>query len=164
MLELLMKMRPLSSPTSTSLVFAGDDRLHRRVEVERDADVLGEVVERAERQHAERSLRADECRGDGADRSVAAGGDDGAAAFLGIAAGDWCQVAAVPDDDGLGLGAVLAEQRGDALGQLRGPVGARAAVDDACYDGLGCQLVHADHPPHLWERNTDGPPLVPIRG
>ena len=76
MLELLMNMRPLTR-RRRPLGLAGDDRLHRRVEVERDSDVLGEVVERAERQHAERSLRADECRRYGADCSVATGGDDG---------------------------------------------------------------------------------------
>ena len=77
------------------LGLAVDDRLYRRVEVERNADVLGEVIERAERQHAERGLRADERRGDGAHRAVAAGGDDGAAAALRIAAGDGRQLAAV---------------------------------------------------------------------
>ena len=157
MLELLMKMRPLSSPTSTSLVVAVDDRLDGGVEVERNAGVLGEMIERAERYDAERGLRADERRRNGVDRAVAAGSDDGAAAVLGVAAGDRRQLATVPDDDGLGLGAVLAKQRDDALGELRCRVGARAAIDDASDDRLGCNLVHADHPPPVGAQHRPPP-------
>ena len=160
MLELLMKMRPLSSPTSSAWA-TGNDRLYCSVEVEWNADVLGEVIERAERQHTERGRRAGDRSGDSAHRPVAAGSDDGAAAAFRIAAGDWRQLAAVSDDDRLGLGTVLAEQRRDVVGQLSRPVGPGTLIDNARNDGLSCQLVHADHPPHQWVLNTAGSPLVP---
>ena len=55
----------------------GGDDARGRGEVERDAEVLGEVVERAEGKDAERHVAAGEGAGDGADGAVAAGGDDG---------------------------------------------------------------------------------------
>ena len=53
----------------------GQER-HRVVELERNAEVLGEVVERAERKDAEDDAAVDQRRRDGADRAVAAAGDD----------------------------------------------------------------------------------------
>ena len=74
--EKLRKMWPFTSATGRSIdlpLHECDDRL---VEVERDAEVLGEVVVRAERQHAERLVAAGDDVGDGVDGSVAAAGED----------------------------------------------------------------------------------------
>jgi hypothetical protein len=48
----------------------------RTIEVRRNRQVASEVVQRPERQNAERNLRPDELRGDRADGSIAAGRDD----------------------------------------------------------------------------------------
>ena len=52
----------------------GEQSARGLFEVEREAEVFGEVVERAEREHAERLVRVDEQGGDRADRAVAAAG------------------------------------------------------------------------------------------
>ena len=54
----------------------GDRTATASAELERNAEVLGEVVERAERQDAEGDAGVDQRRGDRADRAVAAAGDD----------------------------------------------------------------------------------------
>ena len=62
-----MKVRPLISATSTrALVPVGDHR-RRFVEVERNAEIAREMVERAERQDAERGLGPGKRAGGGAD-------------------------------------------------------------------------------------------------
>ena len=61
---------------------APGDRLRGLAKVERNANILREVIERAERQYAERRIgcRQDRCRS--TDGSVSAGGDDDARATL----------------------------------------------------------------------------------
>ena len=59
-------------------------RRQRAVEVERNAEIAGEKVERAERQHAECLPCADDPAGGAADRAVAAADDD----RVGLAVGD----------------------------------------------------------------------------
>ena len=58
-----------------ALVAGSDDR-RRLGKVEGNAEIAGEMVERAERQQAHRRLAAGQRAGDRAHRPVAAGGDD----------------------------------------------------------------------------------------
>ena len=51
--------------------------LHGFRQIERDAGILREVIQRAEREHAKRRRRTGECSGDRADRSISATGDNG---------------------------------------------------------------------------------------
>ena len=55
---------------------------HRHFEIERDAQVLGEMIQGADRQHAKDLLRAGQFRGDSADCPIAAGGDNDPLAAL----------------------------------------------------------------------------------
>ncbi len=55
---------------------SSDDATHGRGDIERHAEIPGEMVERAEREHAECDLAADQRGDDGADGAVAAAGDD----------------------------------------------------------------------------------------
>jgi hypothetical protein len=55
---------------------ARDDGPDRTFDIERDTQVLGEVVHRAQRQHAQRLAGPDECRGDRGHRAVSASRDD----------------------------------------------------------------------------------------
>jgi hypothetical protein len=52
---------------------SGYDRLHRLVEPQRNVKILREVIERAERQDAERTVRIYDAGGNTADRPIAAG-------------------------------------------------------------------------------------------
>ena len=60
---------------------AGEEIGDRCLQLHRDLQVVGKMVERAERQDAERVLGADQRRGDRVLGAVAAAGDDGLAAL-----------------------------------------------------------------------------------
>ena len=76
MLELLRKMFPLTSPTSTLCHPAAGDDSECFVELGRDTKCFREVVERAERQDTQRLPRSDEALSDGGNGAVAATRDD----------------------------------------------------------------------------------------
>ena len=77
---LLTNVRPFTSPVSTVLMWPATTVATARFEIQRDAGVLREVVERAERQHAERRVRAGDDRRHRVDRPVAPTRHDGARA------------------------------------------------------------------------------------
>ena len=74
--ELLMKVSPLTSARSTARCAPLGDHLRRLVEIERDAEILGEMIERAERQNAEGNARAGKHPCQGANAAVAAANHD----------------------------------------------------------------------------------------
>ena len=96
-----------------------DDR-DRLAKVERDVEILREVIEGAERENAERGLRADHAGRDAADGAVAAAGHD-----------DGCARAGLPG----GRRRVLAGAERDDLGVT--PGGAKEIAQLAC-GGAGC--------------------------
>ena len=72
-----MNTRPLTSARSTARLMAGGDHLDGTLDVLRQAEILGEMVERAERQHAQRHPAVGQHPGHRADRAVAAAHDHG---------------------------------------------------------------------------------------
>ncbi len=135
-----MKVRPLTSAMSTSHPAAVDDRADRFLQVGRHAGVAGEVVQRAEREHAERDRLAGERAGDRADRAVAAAGDDdvGLAREGRVDRGADLDAAARQADVGIGAGRV--EQRAQPFEQRVVVAEAGAGIDDdadACATSIG---------------------------
>ena len=72
-----MKMRSLTRPTSTRLVWRAAIVSHGFLQIERDARILRKVIQRAEGKHSQRRRRAGQHGRDSADRSISAAGDDG---------------------------------------------------------------------------------------
>ena len=70
--ELLMKVSPLTSARSTARVSHLGDDFGGLLEMQGDAEVLGKVIQGAERQDAERNVRAGKHAGHGANAAVAA--------------------------------------------------------------------------------------------
>src|ERR671931_677162 len=97
---------------------------------ERDAEVFREVVERAERQDAERLPRPREQRGHRAHRPVAAARDDGARAVRERATREAGDLLAPARQADAGLDAARAERAGDGPYDLGRFVRARRRVDD----------------------------------
>ncbi len=93
---------------------AGGDDLGRFLEIEWNAEIAREMVERAERQDAERRLGAGERRGGRGDRAVAAADDQQWVAALGDGAGAHLALAAVDQLD-LGADTGGSERRADLL-------------------------------------------------
>ena len=81
----------------------GSDYARRRIRVQREAEILGEMIERAERKHPERNVRAGKDVRDGADTAVAAANDDRvnlpALCLLERPLGRRVQILAVDEDD-----------------------------------------------------------------
>ena len=113
-----MKMRPFISATSTCRSLAARDQLRRLVELGRNAEVAREMVERAERQDAERRLGPDQRRGRRADRAVAAADDQQLVAALGDRPAARRAVAAVDQLD-LGVDARLLQRLATLSADLR---------------------------------------------
>ena len=128
---LLMKIRPFISATSTlrsrpsAMIFAASSRLAGILEV------AGEMVERAERQDAERRPGPNQRRGGGADRSVPAADDDQGVAAIGDRLAPWLVVAALNELD-LRLDAGALERRPHIVRDLfvRGDRTAAAVEED----------------------------------
>ena len=97
---------------------AVDDRLDRLRELQRNAGVLGEVIQRAQWKHAERRVRLDRDARDGPDGSVPARRDEHVSAARGLPRAR-SEIAAVPDalePDGCARGG---EERLDLLAGIR---------------------------------------------
>ncbi len=93
---------------------AGGNTFERLQRLQRQTEVLGEVVERAHRQSAERDVLADQARGHGVERAVAARGHDCLAALRQRGLHRTADLLAVFDDgdratcrDGFDVGPVL---------------------------------------------------------
>ena len=111
------------------------------------------MVERAERQDAERAVGADQGRGDRAQGAIAAGGDDRLAAVGHGAAREVRDLAAILGKDDTRLRAVAGEQGGNLVACLPGPVGAGRGVEDARHDGRTDERMVCHGPP-LYLRST----------
>ena len=72
-----MKVSPLTSARSTTRIRPGGDRRGSLLDRQGNSEILGEMIERAERQHAERHSRAGEHAGHGANAAVASADHDG---------------------------------------------------------------------------------------
>ena len=99
-------------------LLAGGDQFRRFVEIGRDAEVAREMVERAEGKDTKRGVRADECRGRGADRPVATADDDQLVATFGDRLGANLAIAAVDELD-VRVDAGGFQRRGNLVGNGR---------------------------------------------
>jgi hypothetical protein len=95
----------------------GDDRLYRRLEVQRNAEILREMVQRSERQDAESCPGPGQGRCHGADRAVTSAGDDQGRALLQRAARRLANLTAGDQGDS-GLDAVSSEGSHDSAGDV----------------------------------------------
>ena len=82
-----MKTRSFTCPTSTRARCRAATTATASAKIERDAEILREVIERAEREDAERRRRTDDAGRDAADGAVAAAGDDDGDARAGVSSG-----------------------------------------------------------------------------
>ena len=120
---------------------AGEEIGDGRLELQRDLQILGEVVERAQGQDAQRVLAAHQRRGDRAQSAVAAAGHHRLAPLRHGLARQFGKLAAVAGKDDTGLAAMTGEEVRDLLAGLLRPVGARGAIENAGDDGRSGQGI-----------------------
>ena len=107
-----------------------DDRLRSSFQVERNRQILGEVVERAERQNSQRFVGVDQRRCDRVDRAVAAPGNNGRGVTSNCASREVQQALSIPGERDARLDSVLLKELGEPLTHCFLAGGARAGIDD----------------------------------
>ena len=107
-----------------------DDRSRGSFQVERNLQILGEVVERAERQNSQRLVGVDQRRCDCVDRTVAAPGNNGRGVTVNRASREFNQALSVPGDRDARLDPVLLKELGEPLTPFFLAGRARAGIDD----------------------------------
>src|SRR5262249_41824307 len=123
-----------------------------RFRLEWNAEIFGEVIERAEWHDAERDFGPDEHIGNGVESPIAADRDDDRASRSDGTLGVRSQVRAVGLDNG-GIDLGVGEEGANARDLLRAAAGSRGAVDDA-----GDRAVSISHP----RRNAEDANPVPV--
>ncbi len=74
--ELLMKVFAVDLREVDRADMTCGDHARRRIRMQGEPEILGEMIERAERKHAKRDVRAGKDARDGADAAVATADDD----------------------------------------------------------------------------------------
>ena len=144
-----MKQRPFTSPTSTAMRRPARDGARRLRRIERNAQVLGEMVERAERQDAERRAAAAHHVGHRADRAVAARGHQHRRTLPQRTPRELPDLLAARESVDSRFKTRLAESGAERLGIGRAPAAGVPVEDDRNFvrgDGRVREGVQADDP------------------